>query len=204
MSTVITVDQTRRARRELKLTQAALADATGLSANSIKLFETYRYKPAAPFLTALAEFFEAQGLDLAAADSDPEPASARPGMAKLARADRSCFLISDNVPQEVVDRAIDKMIDIDAEVDRLFASSVSTGLLGGLSQDSQGVLREVYALMAQGYLMFRLLQGETPLKSVATPEVIETISDVISQLTGPVMAEVTAGNTSAIAGGSEA
>lgn len=200
----ITVDQARRARRELKMTQAALADATGLSANSIKLFETYRYKPAATFLDTLESYFTREGVDLTDLDPGTPKPQGRPSPGdRVARADRSCFLISDALPQEVVDRAIDKMIDIDAEVDKLFATSVSTGLLGGLSQDSQGVLREVYALMAQGYLMFRLLQGATPLKAVATPEVIETISDVISQLTGPDLAEVTGDHQVVTEGGNQ-
>lgn len=207
----LTVDQARRARRELKLTQAALAEATGLSANSIKLFETYRYKPGAAFLDALTGFFEAQEVNFAELDGETQsdgnarvagrPAAAGP---KLARAERSCFLISDDVPQEVVDRAIDKMIDIDAAVDKLLAASVGTGFLGGLNAESEDRLREVYSLMAKGYLMFRLLQGIPPVRAVPNPEVIETISDVISQLTGADLAEVTGEHEPVTEGGNQA
>lgn len=191
----ISVDQARRARRELKLTQSALAEQTGLSANSIKLFETYRYKPGSSFLDTLTSFFEGQGLDLASLTVEPAPVSdIKAPSTKLARADRSCFLISDDIEQEVVDRAIDKMIEIDAQVDKLLVASVSEGFLGGLTSDSEDRLREVFALMTKGYLLFRLLQGETPVMAVSNPEVIETVSDVISQLTGADLAEVSGTN----------
>lgn len=200
----LTVDQARRARRDLKLTQAALAEATGLSANSIKLFETYRYKPAAAFLDNLSGFFESQGVDLTDTATDSSPPQGRASATtRLARTERSCFLISDDVPQEVCDRAIDKMIEIDAAVDKLLGASVAQGFLGGLTQESEDQLREVFALMAKGYLMFRLLQGMPPVKAVSNPEVIETISDVLSQLTGADLAEVTGNNEAVTEGGNQ-
>ncbi len=66
-------NEIREKRAERKLSQAALAEAMGVSRQTINAIETGRYLPSLPLALALARYFEASVEDM----FTPEPGDTR-------------------------------------------------------------------------------------------------------------------------------
>eukprot|EP01031_Cornospumella_fuschlensis_P005449 gene5449-6782_t len=69
MSTTLTAEQSKAARRELHLSQRDLISETGLPAYKLKQFEAGHFRPDLGTLKTLREFFEARGIDFAEIDA---------------------------------------------------------------------------------------------------------------------------------------
>lgn len=168
---LVTPSAVRYHRRALGLTQTGLADGAGVSTSYVKQFESERLKPSADFLRKLAAFFAEQDVPaekLAQAYStggqiDTTP-KARPGrVASMATVplveERQCFFIDRSVPEELLDELMSRWEKNEDRVAELFRQEIRSGILADYNEDSEKALREVFALLAENCVIFKLLTG---------------------------------------------
>src|ERR1700675_829734 len=118
----ITADQLRRARRALGVTQAKLAEETGVNATLIKHFETYRLSALPDSAQkALQDYFDANGVDMAQLAGSPDdptqgatPAP-KPGSAVVQPIPRAAllpqrlgFLVSNSLSDDEIEELLQK------------------------------------------------------------------------------------------------
>lgn len=163
MKTTITADQSRRARRSLGITQAKLAEETGLNATLIKHFETYRIEnPPQDFQRKLVDYYAGKGLDVAApANSTVASEERKPGanIVKDVAIPRISFLVSDKLSQEEIEALLERMEENDDHIYDLVKKETAKGLFGGHSDATVSENQELFASLAENYLIFRHLQG---------------------------------------------
>ncbi|MEO8717895.1 MAG: helix-turn-helix transcriptional regulator [Burkholderiales bacterium] len=158
-------------RRALGLTQAALAQAAGVSVSYIKQFESERLRPSAQFLRKLAAYFEdqevpAEKLALVYSRSgevDHSP-RARPGrIASMATVpqveERQCFFVAKDIPDSLLDALMSRWERNEERLRELWPLEVHSGLLSKYSDESEKALQEVFALLAENFVIFKLLTG---------------------------------------------
>lgn len=168
----ITADQLRRARRALGVTQAKLAEDTGVNATLIKHFETYRLSALPDSAqTALQSYLDANGVDLSQfagqSDADSQTANvAKPGSAVVQPIPRAAllpqrlgFLVSNSLSDDEIEELLQKMDDNDERIYELVRTETQRGLFGGPTDQTIDDNRELFALLAENYLIFRHLQG---------------------------------------------
>lgn len=167
--TVITPDQSRQARREFGLSQADVAETTGLKRQYLSEFES---ETAQRFTTAqlrkLRTFYEGklseattagEQIDLSFGAETPEPA----GSIESVKTKRFFFPVADEVS---ADTLASTLATIGANDKRLSALLVKTakredGLFGqgDYVEDVLQAMRDCYALLAANYLLVRAVGG---------------------------------------------
>lgn len=167
--TVITPDQSRQARREFGLSQADVAEATGLKRQYLSEFES---ETAQRFTTAqlrkLRTFYEGklseattagEQIDLSFGAETPEPA----GSIESVKTKRFFFPVADEVlagtlaSTQATIRANDKRL---SEL-LLMTAKREEGLFGqgDYVEDVLQAMRDCYALLAANYLLVRAVGG---------------------------------------------
>jgi hypothetical protein len=177
----ITAEQSRAARFQLGLTQANVIEQGELAGHKLKNFETGRFVPDMGFLESLREFYEGHGIDFneQVGTNVQKPT---PGAGIVAPAQTSRFVVDPGIPQEQVDSILDRMDSNDARIAELMQRTLEGGLLSAYSEKTVADTQELYGLMAENYLRFRILQGRdilTPLQEKAEPK---SQADLISSL----------------------
>lgn len=177
----LTTSACRYHRRALGLTQTGLARAAGSSPSYVKMFESERLKPSQDFLDKLCTYFTGQGIpaeklpiEYAVSPEKSAPAVIHgpiEGMATLPEVnmgdrveERQCFFIARGLPLNLVE---DFLTRIDANEERLTAlfakATQDPGVFdqteSGFSPETDADLREVFGLLAESYVLFRLLTG---------------------------------------------
>lgn len=163
----ITASQSRAARFHLGLTQADVIKKSTLPGHKLKQFESGRFVPDMPFLQKLADFYTGQGVDLSeavASDPAPTPApapapAAKPGADKVRPAHRPHFYVSESVTPELLDLCLERMHANDERISEILGNDLRFGLMGGYQEQTIAEQQEIFGAMAEGYLIFRLLQG---------------------------------------------
>lgn len=169
----ITAEQSKASRFKLALSQAEVVQKSGLPSHKLKQFEAGRFSPDLAFLQELAAFYTGLGVDLADERLLPSPA-AKPG-AEMVRPEpmhRPHFYIGDMVTQELLDKCLERMHSNDERIAAIMEKGVRTGMMGDLSDETKQEAQELFGAMAEGYLIFRLLQGNPlvpPGEGVANP-----------------------------------
>lgn len=173
MSAVLTPSASRYHRRALGLTQSGLAKAAGVSTSYIKQFESERLRPSQDFINHLTGYFTSQGITpekLGAVYSvsgkiDTAP-TAKPGrlsgMASVPQiqvSERQCFYISSDIPDAIAEELLTRWDQNEDRIAELFAKRVTSGLFTRYSEDAETLLQEVFALLAENFVIFRLLTG---------------------------------------------
>lgn len=168
-------------RRALGLTQTGLAKAAGSSPSYVKMFESERLKPSQDFLTKLCTYFTDQGIppEKLAIEYAVAPEKSAPtviqgpieGMATLPQVnmgdrveERQCFLIARGLPLNLVE---DFLSRVDGNEDRLAALFAKVAqeqgaferTESGYGVETEADLREVFGLLAENFVLFRLLTG---------------------------------------------
>lgn len=171
---IITPDQSRQARKEFGLSQADVAEATGVKRQYLSEFEsdtaqrftsTQLRKLRTFYESKLAEVREAgEGIELTFGDEAPESEAAAPaGTIEAVKAKRFHFPVDDAVPDATLskvlasirtnDRKLTDLLTMTAErEDALFGE-------GDYTEDVQQAFREAFSLLACNYLMVRSLGG---------------------------------------------
>ena len=187
----ITASQSRASRFQLGLTQADVISKSTLPGHKLKQFESGRFVPDMPFLQKLADFYTGEGVDLSeAVVSDPAapPAPvAKPGagMVRPAPVHRPHFYVSESVTPALLDQCLERMHANDERINEILGKDLRFGLMGGFQEQTVTEQQEIFGAMAEGYLIFRLLQGNP----LVQPFDEKTSAKTHAQLLGQVFAK---------------
>lgn len=157
----LTAAQSRASRFQLGLTQAEVIDKSGLPGYKLKQFETGRFVPDMPFLQSLHDFYQGKGIDLSDVSASTETAvqEVKPGSEMIRHVQRPCFYVSDSVTPELLDQCLERMHANDERIAEIMNKSLRNGMFGGYHEETVQEHQELFGAMAEGYLIFRLLQG---------------------------------------------
>jgi len=184
--TPITAAQSRAARHHLGMSQSEAIKQSKLPAHKLKQFESGRFIPDLPFLQELADFYEAAGVDLSEVDvSDPPApaAPAKPGSDKVRPAPmhRPHFFIAETVTPELLEACLERMHDNDERINEILGKDLRFGFMGAFHEQTVTEQQEIFGAMAEGYLIFRLLQGNPLVKAVDGKVNAKTHADLLGQ-----------------------
>lgn len=169
--TVVTPSAARYHRRALGLTQTGLAQGAGVSTSYVKQFESERLRPSSDFLQKVADFFVSKGIkaeklgtEYSTSTEIDTSARARPGrmhgMATVPHVDeRQCFFIAKDLPASLVEEFLARWDKNEDRIAELFKQPVSSGLFAKFGQESEARIAEVFGLLAESFVLFRLLTG---------------------------------------------
>lgn len=134
-------------------------------------------------LAKLRDFFESKGIEFDDADPVPElPSAPHPRLAAVSGV-RCYFPIADTVSDEVVAGAMDAMEENDARLVTLLKQQVARndGLFGSgdFTDDTKAALQETFALLAENYIVFRMLRGWRAFDVKPSSEGARTLRDVL-------------------------
>lgn len=185
----ITASQSRAARFQLGLTQADVIKQSTLPGHKLKQFESGRFVPDMPFLQKLAEYYTGLGVDLSeAVVSDPvdAPASApvaKPGanMVRPAPVHRPHFYVAETVTPELLDACLERMHANDERINEILGKDLRFGLMGSYQEQTVTEQQEIFGAMAEGYLIFRLLQGNPLVKPFDEKTSAKTHAQLLGQ-----------------------
>ena len=159
----LTAAQSRASRFQLGLTQADVIAQSGLPGYKLKQFETGRVVPDIPFLQKLHDFYKEKGIDLDEVAPEPahSPEPKKPGSEMVRHVQRPCFYVSDSITPDLLDQCLERMHENDERIAVILKKALKTGLIGfgGYSEETEKEHQELFGAMAEGYLIFRLLQG---------------------------------------------
>ncbi|CAN5344336.1 hypothetical protein BH11PSE9_BH11PSE9_21100 [soil metagenome] len=191
--TTLSPELSKRARRELGLSQADVIKATGIQGYKLKQWEGRGLSIELSDIRLLTDFYEEQGVDFAEltdhinrsnAAARPAPPSraaeaTQPLQAGFTYAPRPGFMISDQLTPEVIDTLMERMEANDERVGELTAEAFTTGFLG-ISGDTEAKLRELLGTLAESHVIFRCLQG----RNIVSPlrDEPKTIGDYLAKM----------------------
>jgi transcriptional regulator with XRE-family HTH domain len=186
----ITASQSRAARFQLGLTQADVIKQSTLPGHKLKQFESGRFVPDMPFLQKLAEYYTDLGVDLSEAvvsdPSEPAPAPApvvKPGanMVRPAPVHRPHFYVAETVTPELLDACLERMHANDERINEILGKDLRFGLMGSYQEQTVTEQQEIFGAMAEGYLIFRLLQGNPLVKPFDEKTSAKTHAQLLGQ-----------------------
>lgn len=160
----VTPLQSKAARYQLGLTQANVIQDSGLPGHKLKGFETGRLIPDMKFLEALANFYQAKGIELSELTEGEgltpvNAAAVKPISDKLQSLSGMAFRIA--VPFDQVDTLLERMETNDERIDLILSEPAKAGFLSDYDESTEVMQRELFGLMAANYLLFRALQGRS-------------------------------------------
>lgn len=200
----LTPDLSKRARRELGLSQADVIKATGIQGYKLKQWEGRGLSIELVDIRMLADFYEEQGVDLAELidhinrsnsagreGQADKAAEARPALQDgFTYNPRPGFMISDQLAPEVIDTLMERMEANDERVSELTAEAFKSDFLG-ISSDTEAKVRELLGTLAESHVIFRCLQG----RNIVSPlrDDPKTIGDYLAKMmqASPVLPLVT-------------
>lgn len=163
----LTPDLSKRARRELGMSQNDAIKACGIQAYKLKQWEGRGLSIDLADIRKLTDFYESQGVSIAElaahAGQQPRGTAGNPGPVALQDGftftPRPGFMISDQLAPELVDKLMERMEANDDRIGELTAAAFQSGFLGGISEDTEAKARELIGALAENHLIFRFLQG---------------------------------------------
>lgn len=210
----ITPLQSKAARYQLGLTQANVIEESGLPGHKLKSFETGRFIPDMKFLQGLQGFYEGKGISLSELQTDeqgaplpsPAPAPHRPGEALVQTVPGMVFRVSDAIPQEKADAFLELMDANDERIAAIVKEPVESGFLSEFSEKTDGLVRELFGLLALNHLAFRALQGRDLVTPKPKDDSQRVIADVLATFiaAGPMGTLLGAGEPEQIVAGEPA
>src|SRR5258708_7390675 len=149
----------------LRLNVSEVAKETGIPRTYLSEFRNGDRKLRLEHQAKLRDYFEGKGIEFDSDDDasdDDAPASPHPRL-KTTSAPRCYFPIADSVSDDVIARALDMMEENDAELVALFKQNAERdgGLFGNgdFNEDAREVLQKSFGLLAENYVLFRMLRG---------------------------------------------
>lgn len=155
----ITAEQSRAARFHLGFTQANVIEQSELPGHKLKQFETGRFIPDTAFLQSLREFYESNGYELAEAETKATSTVAPKqihGSSLVEPMLTMRFVVDRTIPQEKADSILERMDNNDVRIAELMNLALESGLLSSYSEKTDTDTKELYGLMAENYLLFRI------------------------------------------------
>lgn len=181
----ITAEQSRAARFQLGLTQANVIEQGELAGHKLKNFETGRFVPDMAFLQSLREFYEERGIEFNEAETrqtEAETPRHEHGAGIVAPVQHGRFVVDPALTYEQADSLLERMDKNDEKIAQLMKRTLESGLLSAYSAQTESVTKEIYGLMAENYLLFRMLQGRNFLAPQPEKTEPKTQADLISKL----------------------
>ena len=184
-SGALTYQQSAAARAALTLSQKNVIDKSGIPSHKLKQFEAGRYRLDAIDQKKLRDFYEAQGVDFDEIDArlkaDFESGKAESNMQRdgITPSAGAGFLISSDVTPSEFHMVLERMEANDRRIAELVETSYTSGLFGGVSEESEAAVRELFGILAESQLLFRRLQGKNIVAKVDGEP--KTVGDKLSQ-----------------------
>jgi len=185
MEMILTPDQSKRARDELKMDQATAARTVGINRPMLSFFESGKMIPTEKVLFSLRNLYESSGYEFADSEDAPDISELAidqdpPQPMALSRQDTSKkngFYPRDGfmVPHTVLEKAADELVgdlgEIMSEIRSILDQPVENGSIFGFSLDGDSQERHDRAmkLMALYVCLSQELRG-TPLPVMSLPE----------------------------------
>ena len=190
----LTPELSKAARRELGLSQNDVIKASGIQAYKLKQWEGRGLTIELADIRKLTDFYESQGVSIAEliqhhaskngaahdGSADQTPAARQPLQAGFTYNPRPGFVISDQLPPEVVDSLMVRMEANDDRIAALTGEAFKTGFFGDISADTEAKARELIGTLAENHVIFRALQGRNVV-SVARDEP-KTIGEYLGKM----------------------
>lgn len=168
----LTPDLSKRARRELGLSQNDVIKATGILAYKLKQWEGRGLSIELADIRKLSDFYESQGIDIselvqhvgrsgAAGDEQADQARvARPALQDgFTYTPRPGFMISDQLSLSLIESLMERMEANDDRIAALTGEAFKTGFFGDVSDETEAKARELIGTLAENHVIFRCLQG---------------------------------------------
>jgi hypothetical protein len=188
---------------ELRLSVSEMARETGIPRQYISHFRTYGDGLKPEQIAKVRDFLETKlaenGMKLESVSEGEEsetipPAAALPNVdsASLRRSVLTClhFYISPEVPEQAILQAVQRMEQNEARMEELMGQEAAQpGFFGGgrWDEETEVSLNEVIALMAENYVITRLLQGRNFMSQGVNDEAeAQTVRDVLTTTFGSV------------------
>jgi len=197
----LTPEISKRARRELGLSQIDVIKATGIQGYKLKQWEGRGLTIELADIRKLSEFYESQGIDIAELidhisrsngagreGGASQAAEARPALQDgFTYTPRPGFLITDSLPPDLVDKLMAQMEANDERIAALTIEAFDTGIFGGLTEETEGKARELLGALAENHVLFRALQGRNIVGPIRDEP--KTVGDYLAHLmkASPVM-----------------
>lgn len=182
----ISASALRQASKDLNLTVAAIAEGTGLSKAYISEFRNETRNLSATQQEQLRAYLESQyaekGLTFPDDGEQPETELLQGLGNMVKRISRPAIMLSEDVPKAQADKLLDLI-----EANRLKVSDLlntefqSGGIFGGeFSGETEGTIRELFALLALNYVAVLMLQGRNIASKPSKGLPPKTIGDWLS------------------------
>ena len=169
----LTPELSKRARRELGLSQNDVIKAASVQGYKLKQWEARGLTIELADLRKLTDFYTAQGVNLAelAEHVGRSNGAGHKGQAETTTEVRPAlqegftynprpgFLISDQIAPELVDTLMERMEANDDRIAKLTAEAFKAGFLSDISDETEAKARELIGTLAENHLIFRFLQG---------------------------------------------
>lgn len=175
-SAILTPDLSKRARRELGLSQADVIKATGIQAYKLKQWEGRGLSIELADVRKLTDFYQSEGVDIAeliehvsrsVAPSGRIEGHAQPKELQegFTYTPRPGFMISDKLSAEMVDQLMERMEANDDKIAALTGEAVKAGFFGSISDETEAKATALIGALAENHIIFRFLQG----RNIITP-----------------------------------
>ena len=187
ITATLTPELSKAARRELNLTQNNVVAETGIQAYKLKQFEAGRFRPDMTCLRQLREFYEGHGINFAELEAHTSAARvegelvAPPPRPGITPNPRPGFFITEHLSPGQIDRLLTRMEDNDDQIGELVKAKIDRGFGGGMSEQSSQQVEELFGLMAENHLIFRLLQGRNIVQPSRPTKEARTVGEFVSQ-----------------------
>lgn len=170
---------------KLRANVSEIAKETGIPRTYLSEFRNGDRMLRPEHLAKLRDYFEGKGLEFADADPVPDresPSAPHPRL-KAVEGVRCYFPIADTVSDDVIARAMDAMEENDARLVTLLKQQVARddGLLGSgdFTDETKAALQELFSLLAENYVVFRMLRGWRAFGVKPASEDPATLRDVL-------------------------
>lgn len=191
--------QSRAARFQLGMTQAEVIKQSELPGWKLKQFETDRFVPDIPFLTALRSFYVERGIELPAVEDQPSAKMPSASKAPSQKEDEASFpglvpfFMMSDLTEAQVEAVMHRVMDNDERINGLLAFPVRAGFFGGWDDETKEKSRELFGALAENYLLLARLQGRV-LLGKETPEPTNHAELLAQSFAGSLLGQLTSKN----------
>lgn len=192
--TTLTPDLSKRARRELALSQNDVIKATGIQSYKLKQWEGRGLSIELVDIRKLSDFYELQGVNLSElvdhinqgsstgreAQSSEASQSRPPLQNGFTHTPRPGFMISDQLTPDVVEKLMQRMEANDDRIGELTAETFAKSFLGDVSDDTEAKARDLVGTLAENHIIFRCLQGRNVVSAMRDEP--KTLGEFLTQM----------------------
>lgn len=191
-ATTLTKEDFEEAIVTLRLSVSEVSRESGIPRHIVSHFRNYGDGLKPEQTAKLRDYFESKGVEFDDEASEPDASETKtasisspsPRLDADIKVEYS-FPLSSNIPDETINNAMDIMDENDARLVVLFKTKIErdTGIFsdGDLTEETAAALQETFALLANNYLIFRMLRGWRALNQPPADENFKTVRDMLME-----------------------